>query len=704
MSEIIYFCGRLDHRAATDPVAIRGYDLAGNLLLSIRYGAIPVTTESYVLSGFTRYRLRFAAVRASNGTAVTAMRDVSDPVTGQPLVFPEYMASGPQGHIYVLSSSLEAVVNEATNESALLYVDQVRKYDRQGYRRPFTSHVHNGTVRAIATDNAGNVYIGGDDDGSANHYILHKYDQDGTWLWSVSRSETTVTDTVLDTVLSIAVDSSGNVYTGGGRLYGGGLIRKYNSSGVLQWKQRPAARPFYLTLDEVSGHVLTASAEYQGGYFLTDNYYSPWGILGGWLGSVPVSELTAWFCDPDEPSTFFNILQWGMADGDYVVGVKSGLAPIIKYVGTTLYALCIWEGTSAFTINNYKKYDADLTLLDEQSRVATSFAVDTSGNGFFAGKRKTFTGDTYALWHFPTLDSAGDGIWEGITATQSEGVFESDGQNWGTRDWGSPSANAIYQALYASLEYTTGYGTLSAPDYPASVAGDWWQPYQVCVVESLQTASLPIPLALATATTVGDLYTHAPALALSFALRAPGWIREYLAAFPPPTLYRCYLTGTPDLLLPMSSFQCRRSLDGLTQLTVVIPAGSLALMDAIEARVAGDLVIFRGMHIPPSAVDQFDEMLRVSFSSVRYDMGTTRASLSITGERETTSGDSRTRTLRGVSYINQDGNRVRRVRCEVDTWLRPGDVAALGAGETLNVQEIVYWVSPQSAFMEVVED
>lgn len=704
MSEIIYFCGRLDHRAATDPVVIRGYDLAGNLLLSIRYGAIPVTTESYVLSGFTRYRLRFPAVRASDGTAITAMRDVSDPVAGKPMVFPERMAAGTQGHIYVLSSSLEAIINETTNESALLYVDQVRKYDRQGYRRPFPSHIHNGTVRAIATDSAGNVYIGGDEDASEDHYILHKYDQDGTWIWSVSRSETTVTPYQMDSVFSIAIDASGNVYAGGGRPYGGGLLRKYNSSGVLQWTQRPAARPFYVALDEVSGSVFTSSAEYQGGYFLTDNYYVPWGVLGGWIGSLPVPELVTWFCDPYAQSTFFNILQWGMADGDYVVGVQSGLAPIIKYVGTTLYALCIWEGTSQFKINNYKKYDTDLTLLDDDERLATSFDADTSGNGFFAGKRKTFTGDSYALWHFPTLDSTGNGLWEGITATQADGVFENDGQHWGNRDWGSPSANAIYQALYASLEYTTGYGTLSAPDYPASVAGDWWIPYQVCVVESLQTASLPIPISLAPATTIGDLYSHASPLALVFAISPPSWIREFLGAFPPPTTYRCYLTGTPDLTLPMSSFQCRRSLDGLTQLTVVIPADGMALMDAIAARVAGDLVIFRGMRIPPSAVDQFDEMLRVSFSSVRYDMGTTRASLSITGERETTSGDSRTRTLRGVSYINQDGNRVRRVRCEVDTWLRPGDVAALGAGETLNVQEIVYWVSPQSAFMEVVED
>jgi len=43
------------------------------------------------------------------------------------------------------------------------------------------------------------------------------------------------------------------------------------------------------------------------------------------------------------------------------------------------------------------------------------------------------------------------------------------------------------------------------------------------------------------------------------------------------------------------------------------------------------------------------------------------------------------------------------VRCAVDTFLRPGDTADLGAGETMTVAELTYSVTPTSASMEIAE-
>jgi hypothetical protein len=46
---------------------------------------------------------------------------------------------------------------------------------------------------------------------------------------------------------------------------------------------------------------------------------------------------------------------------------------------------------------------------------------------------------------------------------------------------------------------------------------------------------------------------------------------------------------------------------------------------------------------------------------------------------------------------------LRRVRCEVDTYLRPGDVADLGAGEIMFAGEITITVTASTEAMEVTE-
>lgn len=92
----------------------------------------------------------------------------------------------------------------------------------------------------IAVDSSSNIYIGGGGASSAGGALLVKYDTNGNIVWQ-QKYETTGTCSIF----GITVDSSGNIYTAGS-IYANvgalgntssGFVCKYNSSGTIQWQQ-----------------------------------------------------------------------------------------------------------------------------------------------------------------------------------------------------------------------------------------------------------------------------------------------------------------------------------------------------------------------------------------------------------------------------------------------------------------------------------
>jgi hypothetical protein len=164
-------------------------------------------------------------------------------------------------------------------------------------------------------------------------------------------------------------------------------------------------------------------------------------------------------------------------------------------------------------------------------------------------------------------------------------------------------------------------------------------------------------------------------------------------------VYRAYLTGTPDLELPISSLQCRRDAAG-TSLVLTAPGLDAATIAAIEARETGDIIVKRGIRFA-DGTEQIDEMFRMPLTGLRYDLGSQSGSASLTAADVTPAGGY-TRTLTDINYRNTIAAN-RRIRCAVDTYLLPGDTANLGGGETMTVAEIVYSIGPDSASMEVAE-
>lgn len=196
-----------------------------------------------------------------------------------------------------------------------------------------------------------------------------------------------------------------------------------------------------------------------------------------------------------------------------------------------------------------------------------------------------------------------------------------------------------------------------------------------------------------------------PAGSLTWTAKAPQFILEPTSPRQSRVVYRAYLTGdaeTPpisDLELPLASFQSTRRNGESTYLFIVVP-NPMPYIAGMNARLNGDVVIQNGFALGDT--ETLTELLRVNFESFRYDLGARSGSASLSGHKQVTYSNPKTRRLLGISYKNvTDG--LRRVRCEPDMWLNPGDTADVGGGETFVVDAISYSVTPRQATMEVSE-
>lgn len=170
------------------------------------------------------------------------------------------------------------------------------------------------------------------------------------------------------------------------------------------------------------------------------------------------------------------------------------------------------------------------------------------------------------------------------------------------------------------------------------------------------------------------------------------------------TIYTLTLTDPagllPELILPMSSFQATAQAEGLSSfLSCVVPA-ALPYAEAITARLNGELVVSKGFRFADGTV-QTEEILRIPLGEIRLDEGPNRASATLSGYGVVAPGTPKTRTLTGIRYRNW-ANGLRRVRADVDLFLRPGDTA-LDGSEAFTVSYISYYVGPEGQFMEAAE-
>lgn len=219
---------------------------------------------------------------------------------------------------------------------------------------------------------------------------------------------------------------------------------------------------------------------------------------------------------------------------------------------------------------------------------------------------------------------------------------------------------------------------------------------------TVDAPSLPLLLSVESPTWQGDFYSPVPALPLPLPLSAPTWVREFLARYALPTIYRAIVQKSPLANWPVriASLSLRRD-SGQTAVSLVCPSMALDDLVAVEARLGGELIVYRGLRFA-DGLEQLDELVRVVLTGCRYDSGANRRSVTLEGSIATPAANAQTRPARGISYRNQSATG-RQVRCEVDTWLRIGDQLDLGGGDLLTVDSMVCAISPTSATMDVME-
>lgn len=174
-------------------------------------------------------------------------------------------------------------------------------------------------------------------------------------------------------------------------------------------------------------------------------------------------------------------------------------------------------------------------------------------------------------------------------------------------------------------------------------------------------------------------------------------------------IYRCILTGaadgTTDLTLPMKSFQARLRDGDPSYLSCVIP-DSTTYAASVAARTNGEIVIYSG-YLFDDGTEQLEEIIRVDYESLQINRGANSDSLTVSGHKTITSSSPKDWTVTGVSFYGQTAEGKRRVRANLDPFVRCGDTCIYGTGENdyFIVGAITCWVTAKPAwyFMEVSE-
>jgi len=190
---------------------------------------------------------------------------------------------------------------------------------------------------------------------------------------------------------------------------------------------------------------------------------------------------------------------------------------------------------------------------------------------------------------------------------------------------------------------------------------------------------------------------HAPAY--SWSLRPEQYPKAQI-------IYTCTLTGAnesptlDDAVLPLSSFQATLRNRTPSYLSCVIPFQN-EIPDQIAARPNGEIQVRKGYRLTDGTYNT-EIIATANFESAAQYEGDRSGSIELTGYKTTTNAAPAERTLSGISYKNRQHNGKMVVRCDVNLFLKPGDVANYGTG-TMTVGIIRLVVNEYQAFMEVTE-
>ncbi|MDR5867308.1 hypothetical protein [Halomonas koreensis] len=164
-----------------------------------------------------------------------------------------------------------------------------------------------------------------------------------------------------------------------------------------------------------------------------------------------------------------------------------------------------------------------------------------------------------------------------------------------------------------------------------------------------------------------------------------------------------YVLDVGSLRVPISSAQSTMRLSGQSFLQAVVPSGDLYI-DELETLAGATMTLRKGYRYADDSLSPLEAIAEAPFETLRSDAGATDTRLTLGGYGEVFPSTMTTRDLRAVQYRSTSDTGVRRVRCGIDLFLRPGHNARDIDGVEFPVGVIQHFINDIVEFMEVLQD
>lgn len=165
--------------------------------------------------------------------------------------------------------------------------------------------------------------------------------------------------------------------------------------------------------------------------------------------------------------------------------------------------------------------------------------------------------------------------------------------------------------------------------------------------------------------------------------------------------YEMHLTGDPQVVMPISSWQATLQVDRSNFLQCVVPAVD-DFVSVIAARQGSEEMVVSRVAIDGG--NRFEtEIARAPMTTTSIAAGSTNYTCTMSGYEDAPDPPTspKTRVLTGIRSIAIDGAGRYRVRADIDWFLRPGDTASAD-GDTFTASYINYYSPSQGdSYMDV---
>ena len=433
-------------------------------------------------------------------------------------------------------------------------------------------------------------------------------------------------------------------------------------------------------------------------YVLQDNFTGS-GSLGGTLPQIPDSfSSPTWSCY--NTTTYAAVYFYRGSGGLTVLPPASGTHRIEMAAGSVYPA----SGVSVFEFSAYRgcKTGLDFGSFGDNPRIQLTAAA--SG---------TCTWEYNATSGTVTIGALSGLVVSRIEVTSTQTRFYVNGSLIYTHSsgvsYGTKLSTVFIDFPFSTLGLTAGASVMVAFGISAiteSVSGSLGLVGAAVDPESYisDNGPLGLPSVLAWYSTFGIPTADSPLGAVrAFAFHD---FTAQLLAFGASEYYVCDLIdGETTTRVPISSWQGTIQLNSSSYLQAVIPA-AIDQADAIQAlSVDAEFVIYRGARIPGGQSIEV-EMARSIIEQVQLDRGPQRYTCTISGYSGAfvapAVGYAETdRQLTGVRSIS-GGSSGTRVRCAIDWFLRPGQMA-VADGSTFEASYINYYAQARESYMDVGE-